>query len=58
MTAAGDTDVDITTVSLSAIGGVATYTGLSSLYTPASDADETYYFAANSGVFAEAAALR
>jgi len=57
MTAAGDTDVDITTVSLSAIGGVATYTGLSSLYTPASDADETYYFAANSGAFAEARSL-
>jgi len=54
---AGDTDIDDATATMSAVGGVAAFTGLSSRYSAATETNETYTFAANSGAFAQSLSL-
>lgn len=50
---AADTDGDITTATMSAVAGVASFSGLSSAYSSGTEGDEVYFIAANSGAFAE-----
>jgi len=54
---AGDTDIDDATATMSAVGGIAAFTGLSSRYSAATETNETYTFAANSGAFAQLLSL-
>ena len=50
---AADTDGDITTATMSAVAGVASFSGLSSAYSSGTEGDEVYFIAANSAAFAE-----
>ncbi|MDB2484524.1 LamG domain-containing protein [Gammaproteobacteria bacterium] len=50
---AADTDGDITTATMSAVAGVASFSGLSFAYSSGTEGDEVYFIAANSAAFAE-----
>ncbi|MDA8602732.1 LamG domain-containing protein [Gammaproteobacteria bacterium] len=54
---AGDTDADEATATMSAVAGLASFTGLTSRYTAVTESNETYNFAANSGAFAQVLSL-
>ena len=54
---AGDTDADEATVTMSAVAGLASFSGLTSRYAAATESDETYTLAANSGTFAQVLSL-
>ena len=54
---AGDTDVDEATVTMNAVAGLASFVGLSSRYSAATETNETYTFAVNSGAFAQLLSL-
>ncbi|MDA8671747.1 hypothetical protein N9M46_01670 [Gammaproteobacteria bacterium] len=54
---AGDTDADEATATISAVAGLASFTGLTSRYTAVTESNETYNFAANSGAFSQVLSL-
>ena len=54
---AGDIDADEATATMSAVAGLASFTGLTSRYTAVTESNETYNFAANSGAFAQVLSL-
>jgi hypothetical protein len=54
---AGDTDADEATVTMNAVAGLASFSGLTSRYAAATGSDETYTLAANSSSFAQVLSL-